>query len=157
MRQVPVDLKWSNAYGMLVTNWLIYFDFRTIQVLPVLNAWFMKFIWVWFDHSLFMLFSGAKTTLAGILLANTLGENRQFSLQIMFTSCHFNSVIVWYFPSKFAHMYLCGIHYQLLWSNCNKVNSFKDVDAINWDNACRGPDGTSAWPRSLHEPSIHLG
>ena len=44
------------------------------------------------------LFSGAKLILAGIPLSNALGENRQFSLQIMITSCPFNSAIVRYFP-----------------------------------------------------------
>ena len=102
-------------------------------------------------------FSGAKSTMAGIPLTNTLGENRQFSLQIRFTSCPFNSGLIQYFLSKFAHMHLCGIHYQWLWLNCCKGNSFGHMDAINWDNACRWPDGTSAWPRSLHEPSIHCG
>ena len=58
------------------------------------------------------LFSGAKSTPAGIPQTNALGENRQFSLQIMFTSCPFNSATVRYFPSKFAHMHLWGIHYQ---------------------------------------------
>ena len=102
-------------------------------------------------------FSDAKSILAGIPLTNALGENRQFSLQIMFISCPFNSAIVWYVSSKFAHMYLCGIHYQRLWPNCCKCDSFGDIDAINWDNPCRGPNGTSAWPRSLHEPWIHCG
>ena len=89
-------------------------------------------------------------------LTNAFGENSQFSLQIMFTSRHFNSAIIRYFP-KFAHMYLCGIHYQWLWPSCCKFNSFGDIDTVNWDNGCRGPNGTSAWPRSRHEPSIHHG
>ena len=103
-----------------------------------------------------MIFSGAKSILVGIPLTNALGENRQFFLQIMFTSCHLNSAIVQYLLSKFAHMYLFGINYQWLWRNCCKSN-FGDIDAINLDNACCGPNGTSAWPRSLHEPSIHRG
>ena len=98
-----------------------------------------------------------KPTLAGIPLTNTLGENRQFSLQNMLTLCPFNSLIVWYFPSKFAHMHLCGIHYKLLWPNWWKSNSFGDIDAIIWDNARHGPYVTSAWPRNPHEPSIHHG
>ena len=70
-------------------------------------------------------FSGVKSILAGIPLTNALCENRQFSLQIMFTSCPFNSSIVRYFLSKLEHMYLCGIHYQRLWPNCCKCDSFE--------------------------------
>ena len=88
---------------------------------------------------------------------NAHSENRQFSLQIMFSSSPFNSVTVCYFPSRFAHIYLCGINYQRLRPNCCKSNSFGDTDVINWDNACRGPNGTSTRSRSLHEPSIHSG
>ena len=40
-------------------------------------------------------FSCTKSTLAGIPLTNALGENSQFSLQIMLTSCPFYLVIVW--------------------------------------------------------------
>ena len=78
-------------------------------------------------------------------------ENRQFSLQIIFSLCPFNSTIVRYFPSKCIHMYLCGIHHQRLWPNCCKDTSFGAIDAIRWDNACRGPNGSRAWPRSLLE------
>ena len=83
---------------------------------------------------------GHESTLAGIPLTNTLGENRQFSLQIMFTSCPFNSTTIRYFLSKITHMYLCGIHYQRHWPNYYKGDSFGDIDAIKWDNTCRGPD-----------------
>ena len=38
--------------------------------------------------------------------SNALGENRQFSLQIIFTSCSFNLAIVRYFPSKSAHIFV---------------------------------------------------
>ena len=88
---------------------------------------------------------------------HALGENRRFSSQNMFTSLYpFNSVIVRYFPSKFAHMHLYGIRYQWLWPNCCKSSSFGDTGAMICDNACRRePYGTSVWPRSLHEPSIH--
>ena len=51
----------------------------------------------------FCIFSGAKSTLAGIRLTNALGESRPFSL-IMFTSYPFNWAIVRYFSSKFAHV-----------------------------------------------------
>ena len=30
-----------------------------------------------------------------------------------------------------------------------------DITEITCDNACRGHYGTSAWPRSMHEPSTH--
>ena len=73
----------------------------------------------------------------------------------MFTLCPFNSAIVSNFPSIFAHMYLCGMHYQWFWLNLCKGNSFGDIKAINCDNGCRGPYKTGAWPRSMHEPSIH--
>ena len=98
------------------------------------------------------MFSCAKSTPARILLTNALGENRQFSLQNMFILCPFNSPIVRYYPSKFAHMCLGGIRYRWLWPNWCKGNSFGDIDAINWENACCGPYGTSAWPHNLHEP-----
>ena len=76
-----------------------------------------------------------------------LGESRQFSLQIIFTPCPFNSAIIWDFLSNFVHMHLCGIHYQWLSSNCCKCNILGDTDAITWDNACGGPTGTTqiAW------------
>ena len=48
-------------------------------------------------------------------------------------------------------------HYQSLWLNCCIASSFKDTEAIICDNACRGLYGTSAWPHSMHEPSIHPG
>ena len=63
-----------------------------------------------------------------IPLINAVGENRQFSLQIMLTSCHFNSAIVRYFPSTFANMNLRGINYQWLWPNCCIGKSFGDAD-----------------------------
>ena len=73
----------------------------------------------------------------------------------MFNSCPFNLASVRYFPSTFAHMDLCGIHYQWLWLNCCKGSIFADIDAINWDTACRGPNGTSTWPRSLQAWTIN--
>ena len=77
---------------------------------------------------------------------NALGENSQSSLQNMFTLYAFNSTIAPHFPSKFAHMYLCGMHYQWLWQHYCKGNSFGDIGAIMCDDACRGPYCTSGWP-----------
>ena len=39
------------------------------------------------------------------------------------------------------------MHYKWLWPNCCKCNIFRDIEAINCDNACCGPNG----PRSMHE------
>ena len=80
----------------------------------------------------FCIFSGTKLTPAGIPLPDALSENRQLSSQIMLISYPFNLSIVRYFSSKFAHMYLCGIHYQWFWPNCCKSNCFGDTDAIIW-------------------------
>ena len=41
------------------------------------------------------IFAGAKLTLAEITITNALGENRQFPLRLMLTSCPVNSAIVW--------------------------------------------------------------
>ena len=54
------------------------------------------------------------------------------------------------------NLHICNfavIHYQLLWPNCCKTSTFGDIKAITCDSACRGNYGTSAWPRSMHEPS----
>ena len=80
-----------------------------------------------------------------------------YSVKIVFISYPYNSAIIQYFSSKFAHMYLCGIHYQWLWPNCCKSNCFGDIDAMIWGNASCRPNGSSAWSRSLHKPSIHCG
>ena len=37
------------------------------------------------------------------------------------------------------------------------ISNFDQIATTNWDNACRWPNGTSMWPRSLYEPSIHHG
>ena len=60
----------------------------------------------------FYLFWSAKSALPEIPLLNVLGENRQFSLPKMCTLCPFNSAVARYFPSIFAHMHVCDIHYQ---------------------------------------------
>ena len=51
------------------------------------------------------------------------------------------TVIVLYFPSKFAHMHLWGIHYQSFWPKCCITSSFGYIEAINCDNACCRPYG----------------
>ena len=43
---------------------------------------------------------------ARIPQTNAFSENRQFFKQILFTSRPFNSAIVWYFPTKFADIYI---------------------------------------------------
>ena len=101
------------------------------------------------------IFASAKSTLAGVSLTYALCENKQIPSQIMFTSCAFNSAIVWYFPYRFAQVYLRAIHYQWLWLNRCTSYSVGDIDAIQWGNACCGPNGTSAWPRSLQGSSSH--
>ena len=50
------------------------------------------------------IFSCANSVLAGIILTNALHEKRQLSLQNMFISCPFNSVVIQHFPSKYAHV-----------------------------------------------------
>ena len=83
----------------------------------------------WLNASLesaLSIFSGANSALVRIPQTNTLIESRQFSLPNMFTLCPFNSAIVWSFPSIFAHMHTCGMHYQWLWLNFCKGNSFGD-------------------------------
>ena len=95
-------------------------------------------------------FLSKNMALAGIQLTNALGENRQSALQNMFILCPSNSVIGRNFPSIFPHIHLCGMHYQWLWSNFCTCNSFVDTKAINCDNACHGPYGTSVWPCSMH-------
>ena len=52
---------------------------------------------------------------------------------------------IWYFSSKFTQSHLRDIHYQRLAPNCCKFN--RDVETINWVNACCGSYGTSVWPR----------
>ena len=62
---------------------------------------------------------------------NALGENQQFSLQIMFTSCPFNWAIVRYFPWKFAHMYSAAE----IWSpgrQMRPMNSPGDPRSLHW-------------------------
>ena len=56
------------------------------------------------------------------------------------------------------NLHICNfavVHYQLLCPNCCKTSPFGDIKAITCDNACRGHCGSSAWPRSMHEPSTH--
>ena len=101
-------------------------------------------------------FSGMKSTLAGIPLTKALGENRRFSLQIMFTSCSLNSAIVLYSRSKFAHICFCSIHCQWHWPNCCKDNRFRDINAINKTGTVHAAGLMGwAWPQSLHKPSFH--
>ena len=103
-------------------------------------------------------FSVTNSVLAGMPLANVLGENMQFYLQNMFTLRPFNSAILLYFTSKFAHMHLCGIHYQSLWPNCCKTSSAWDIEAINCDNACMTHlfiVTTQAWWDDSKQPEHH--
>ena len=79
-------------------------------------------------------FSGANPVLAGIPLSNVLSESVKtgnFLQKYKKQKRSFNSAIVRYFPSIFAHMFLCRIRYQWLWPNCCKGNSFGDIKAIN--------------------------
>ena len=82
-----------------------------------------------------LIFLGMNSSVVGIPLTNPLSENRQCSLQNMFSLCPFNSAIVWNFPSIFARMHLCAMHYQYLWLNFCKGNRFGDIKAVNCNNA----------------------
>ena len=105
----------------------------------------------------FSLFSGAKSALAGNPLINAWWKQTHFfTNHAYFTPLLLSDHSV-FLVENCIYIYLCGIHYQWLWPNCCKCNSLGDIDAINWDNACRGPNRTSAWPRNLHQPSIHRG
>ena len=147
------------SYGVYRAQWVCQSHWSSSGSL-IPSLWKTESRASYTDTLVEVIFSGVESALARIVITNALWENRQFSLQIMFILYPFNSAIVRYFPSKFASMHLCDIHYQWLWPNCCKCNSFGDIDAVNWDNACRGSDGTSAWPRSLHSvcwPAHHAG
>ena len=72
-------------------------------------------------------FSGLNSVLAGIPLTNAHGENRQFSLQNMFYLCLFNSVVIQYFLSNFAHMHFCDMHHKWLGPNCCKCKTVSEI------------------------------
>ena len=105
----------------------------------------------------FAKFLGAKSALAEIpLTTNGLGENRQFSLQIMFISHPFSSAIARYFPLKFTHVYLCGLRYQWLWAYCCKCNSFGDIDAITETMHAAGLMGLARCPTVCKNPHFNV-
>ena len=98
---------------------------------------------------------GRKQGPGGDTSSNALVENRYFfyktcKIYVLFTQRSFDI--------SRHNLHICNfavIHYQLLWPNCCKTSTFGDIKAITCDNACRGHYWTSAWPRSMHEPSTH--
>ena len=98
---------------------------------------------------------GHKPDPGGDSSSNALVETRHFfyktcEIYVLFTQRSFDI--------SRQNLHICNfavIHYQLLWPNCCKTSTFGDIKAITCDSACRGHYGTSAWPRSMHEPSTH--
>ena len=87
-------------------------------------------------------FSGVHLALVRIPLTNTLGENKQFSLQNMFTLCPFNSAIILSFLSKFASLWhtLSGTLIKLLRSPAACMDPQFTVATQAWDGDPQQPE-----------------
>ena len=100
---------------------------------------------------------GANPALAGIPLVTLSLKTKFFffTKHVKFTSFSLNDPSI--FPVKIC-TYATLLSYTISYFDQTAVklsSTFGDIKAITCDSACRGHYGTSAWPRSMHEPSTH--
>ena len=117
----------------------------------------LKACWLWFIiFKRYVEFSGSNSVLAGIPLTNAHGENRQFSLQNMFYLCPFNSVVIQYFLSNFAHMHFCDMHHKWLGPNCCKCKTVSEILRQNVTMHAAGLIRLACGPTSRLHRAAHV-
>ena len=104
----------------------------------------------WSHQRNIMVFSAANLALAGFPQTNALGENLPSRYLNMFNLRLCNATTIRYSILKSGHMHFCGKGYKYLSPHCCKCNSFGNIAAIRYGNACHGPHSDSVYSGSEH-------
>ena len=88
----------------------------------------------WPSSGLVYIYSTTNLALMKISLACAHGESKFFS-ETSLLNAPITQQPFWYFPLKFEHLHLCGMHNEYIWP-LRMSNIFGDIGAINCSNAC---------------------